>query len=68
MVYIAYVKPHFEYCHTVWNNTSSENIYKISKIQRRACKLFLAQDYTEFQEALARLYILQFDHIICLDK
>ena len=68
MVYNAYVKPHFDYCHTVWNNTSSGNIYKISKLQRRACKLILAQDYTDFQEALERLYVLYFDQIICLNK
>ena len=54
MFYNAYVQPHFDYCNTVWSNTSSENINKISKLQRRACKLNLAQDYTDIQEALER--------------
>ena len=68
MVYNAYVRSHFEYRHIVWNNTSSGNIYKVSKLQRRASKLILAQDYMDFQEALEQLYILYFDLIICLNK
>ena len=51
MVHNSYVKPHFEHYHTAWNNTSSGHIYKISKLQGRACKLLLAQDYKNFQEA-----------------
>ena len=62
MFYNAYVKPHFDYCNTVWSNNSSGNINKISKLQRRACKLILAQDYTDIQEALERLNILSFDY------
>ena len=68
MFYNAYVKPHFDHCNTVWSNTSSGNINKISKLQRRACKLILAQDYTDIQEALERLNILSFDQIIFLNK
>ena len=69
MFYNAYVKPHFDYCKTVWSNTSSGNINKISKLQRRACKLILAQDYTDsIQEALKRLNKWSFDQIIFLNK
>ena len=68
MFYNAYVKPHFDDCNTVWSNTSSGNINKISKLQRRACKLILAQSYTDIQEALERLNILSFDQIIFLNK
>ena len=68
MFYNAYVKSHLDYCNTVWSNTSSGNINKISKLQRRACKLILAQDYTDIQEALERLNILSFDQIIFLNK
>ena len=66
MFYNAYVKPHFDYCNTVWSNTSSGNINKISKLQRRACKLILVQDYTDIQEALKRLNILSFDQVFFL--
>ena len=55
MFYNAYVKPHFVHCSTVWSNTSRCNINKITKLQRRACKLILSQDYTDIQEALKRL-------------
>ena len=68
MFYNAYVKPHYEYCSTVWSNTSSGNINKITKLQRRACKLILSQDYTDIQEALKRLNILSFDQAIFLNK
>ena len=68
IIYNAYVKPHFEYCSTVWSNTSSGNINKITKLQRRACKLILSQDYTDIQEALKRLNILSFDQSIFLNK
>ena len=52
----------------VWSNTSSGNINKISKLQRRAYKLILAQDYTDIQEALKRLNKWSFDQIIFLNK
>ena len=67
MSYNAYVKSHFEYCNTVWSNTSSGNINEISKLQRRACKLILAQDYTYLQEALKLLNIFTFDQNIFLN-
>ena len=66
--YNAYIKPHFVYCSTVWSNTSSGNINKITKLQRRVCKLILSQDYTDIQEALKRLNILSFDQDIFLNK
>ncbi|MCG8112744.1 MAG: reverse transcriptase domain-containing protein [Candidatus Thiodiazotropha taylori] len=68
LYYNAYVKPHLEYCCIVWSNTSSANINKISKLQKRACKLILSHDYVDIQEALKRLDILSFDQIIFLSK
>ena len=55
MFYNAYIRPHLEYCCTVWSNTSSRNINKISKLQRRACKLILAHDYSDIQEATGKI-------------
>ena len=52
----------------MWSNTSSGNINKIMKLQRRVCKLILSEDYTDFQEALKRLNILSFDQVIFLNK
>ena len=68
LLYNAYIKPHFEYCRTVWSNTSSGNINKITKLQRRVCKLILSEDYTDFHEALKRLNILSLDQVIFLNK
>ena len=52
----------------MWSNTSSGNINKIMKLQRRVCKLILSEDYTDIQEALKRLNILSFDQVIFLNK
>ena len=67
MFYNAYVKPHFDYYNSIWSNNSSGNINKMSKLQKRALKLILAQDYTNIQEALERLNILSFDQIFFLN-
>ena len=55
MFYNAYIKPHIEYCSIVWRNVSNNNINKINKLQRRACKLILSQDYCGLEESLKRL-------------
>ena len=68
LFYKAYIKPHLEYCSVVWCNASNSNINKINKLQRRACKLILSQEYNGFQEALKRLNILSFDQIVFLNK
>ena len=52
----------------MWSNTSSGSINKITKLQRRLCKLILSEDYTDFQEALKRLNILSFNQVIFLNK
>ena len=68
LFYKAYIKPHFEYCSVIWSNTSSSNINKFNTLQRRACKLILAQEYNGLQESLKRLDILSFDQIVFLNK
>ena len=55
-------------CTAVLCGAISSNINKITKLQRRACKLILSQDYTDIQEALKRLNILSFDQDIFLNK
>ena len=44
LFYNAYVKSHFNYCNIVLGNSSSSNINKINKLQRRACKLILGKE------------------------
>ena len=68
LFYNAYVKPHLEYCSVLWSNTPNYNINRISKLQRRACKLILSHEYTGLQESLERLDILSFDQSVFLNK
>ena len=68
LFYNAYIKPHIEYCSVVWCNKSNNNINKINKLQRRACKLILAQEYDGLENSLKRLNILSFDQSVFLNK
>ena len=68
LFYNAYIKPHIEYCSIIWSNTSNSNINKINKLQRRACKLILSQEYSGLEESLKRLNILSFDQSVFLNK
>ena len=68
LFYKAYIKPHIEYCSVLWCNTSNSNINKINKLQRRACKLILSQEYNGLQEVLKPLNILSFGQIVFLNK
>ena len=68
LFYNAYIKTHFDYCSIVWGNSSNNNINKINKLQRRACKLILGKEYTSLEEARNRLKILSFDESVFLEK
>ena len=68
LFYYAYIKPHLDYCSLIWSNTSNININKISKLQRRSCKLILGIEYNGLIDAFQRLKILSFDQSICLSK
>ena len=61
LFYNAYIKPHIEYCSLIWSNTSNVNINKITKLQRRACKLIWGHEYNGLFEAFERLKTLSFD-------
>ena len=68
LFYNAYIKPHLDYYSLIWSNTSNVNINKITKLQRRSCKLILGQEYNGLIEALERLNMLSFDQSIFLSK
>ena len=68
LFYNAYIKPHLEYCSTVWSNMSNSNISKINALQRRACKYILSLTYNSLHEALQTLDILSFDQTVFLNK
>lgn len=41
-----YVKPHLDYCNTVWGNTTKKNIEAINKLLKQAARLILCKDYS----------------------
>ena len=68
LFYNAYIRPHLEYCSVIWGNSTNINIQKMTKLQRRACKLILGDEYTHLDEARDKLKILSFDEIVFLNK
>ena len=68
LFYNAYIRPHLEYCSVIWGNSTNLNIQKVTKLQRRACKLILMSEYTHLEESCDRLKILSFDEIVFLNK
>ena len=68
LFYNAYIKPHIDYCSLIWSNSSNANTNKITKLQRRACKLILGHEYNGLFEAFERLKILSFDQSVFLSK
>ena len=59
--YKAYIQPHFDYCNIIWGNTTMYNKNKIHRLQKRACKLILGINYTDFESALNNLNIIKFE-------
>ena len=41
-----YVKPHLDYCSTVWGHTTDKNLDKIYKLQKQSARLILDKDYS----------------------
>ena len=68
LLYNAYIKPHFDYCSMIWSNSSNANINKVTKLQRRACKIILGHEYSDLNEALEKLKMLSFDQSVFLSK
>ena len=68
MYYNAYIKSHIEYCCVVWGNSCNFNAFKIEKLQRRACKLILGNDYTTLDAAGKQLRILSFEETVFIHK
>ncbi|MES9882533.1 MAG: reverse transcriptase family protein [Sedimenticola sp.] len=68
LFYKAYIQPHFGYCNVVWGESSNVNISKFTKLQRRACKLILAEQYIDLNTSLQILNILNFDECVFFQK
>ncbi|MCU7800226.1 MAG: hypothetical protein KZQ70_08805 [gamma proteobacterium symbiont of Lucinoma myriamae] len=68
LFYNSYIRTHFDYCSIIWGNSSNFNVSKITKLQRRACKIILGNEYTSLEEARTRLKILSFDESVFIQK
>jgi hypothetical protein len=66
--YKAYIQPHIDYCNIIWGGTSKQNIQSILLLQKRACKIILGYQYTNFQEAMKSINALSIHHRILLQK
>ena len=66
--YKAYIQPHLDYCNIIWGNTTVYNKSKIHRLQKRACKLILGVNYTDFESALKNLNIIKFEDRVIFNK
>jgi len=41
LFYNYYIKPHFEYCNTIWTNCTKKNLDKMLKLQKQAARMIL---------------------------
>ena len=68
LFYNAYIKTHFDYCCVIRGNSTTFNINKIDKLQRRVCKLILRHEYANLEEARNRHKMLSFSENLVLQK
>jgi hypothetical protein len=60
--------PHLNYCSIIWGNTTVQNKKKIDRLQKRACKIILGTNYTDFESALEYLNLLKFEDRVTFNK
>ena len=69
MFYKAYMVPHLNYCNIIiWGNSLNFNVSKITMLQKRACKIILGNEYTDFESAKSILNIQSFEQSMFLNK
>ena len=68
LFYNAYIRPHFDYCSVIWGSSTCSYTDKITKLQRRACKLILRNEYSNLEEAQNCLNMLSFSESVFLQK
>ena len=68
MFYKAYIVPHLNYCNIIWGNSLDYNVSRITRLQKRACKSILRNQYTGFEGAKSDLNIQSFEESLFLNK
>ena len=66
--YSAYIQPQFNYCNIILGHSSKYNVSKITKLQRRACKVILENQYENLESAMKKLNMLSFDQNVFVNK
>ena len=56
-LYCAFVRPHLEYCTSVWNPTQKKDIARLERVQRRATKIVPSIRNLDYQSRLAAIGI-----------
>ena len=56
------------YCNIIWGHSSNYNVSKITKLQRRACKVILENQYENLESAMKKLKMLSFDQNVFVNK
>ena len=68
LYYKSYIQPHFNYCNVIWGNASNFNVARINRLQKRACKLILGNEYDDFESAKSTFKLLSFEQNVFLSK
>ena len=68
LYYKSYIQPHFDNCNVICENVSNFNEARITRLQRRACKVILGNEYIDFESAKSSLKIHSFQQSVFLNK
>lgn len=68
LFYKAYIQPHLDYCCIIWGNTTRHNIELLMRLQRRACKIMLGQDYVSLKDSMVKINAMTFDQRVLFQK
>ena len=68
LFYKAYIQPHLDFCNIVWGGTKSTNLYKLFRLQKKACKTIFGMDYTSVSHAMEIMNSLNIHDRIILQK
>ena len=68
LFYKAYIQPHLDYCSIIWGSTKQSNIQVLLRLQRRACRIILGEQYTTLNDALKLINSLNIENRISLQR
>ena len=66
--YKSYIQPHLDFCNIIWGNTFQRNLFRLYKLQKRACRIILNFNVDSVTDSLNELKILMIYKSIFLRK